>query len=66
VTWVAVAAALASAPAAPPPLPWAGGRIVTTDTLHVGLRPAAFVDNEDRGALEWGAGATVQVTVRAL
>lgn len=58
-TWIAVSLALASSPATSPASPW---RIVATSSVHVGLRPAAFVDNEDRGRLEGGAGASVQVT----
>ena len=42
--------------------PWAGGRVYTSRTVHVGIRPAAYVDNEARGGLEGGAGATVQVS----
>lgn len=42
------------------------GRIVNTDYVHVGVRPAAFVDPEgDNGKLEWGYGVTMQVTVSA-
>lgn len=58
-TWIAVSLALASSPATSPAAPW---RLVTTPAVHVGLRPAAFVDNEDAGRLEGGAGVTVQVT----
>lgn len=42
------------------------GRIVNTDYVHVGVRPAAFADPEgDGGKLEWGCGVTMQVTVSA-
>ena len=41
---------------------WAStGRLVDTPALHVGLRPAVELDPE--GGLNWGAGATLQVTV---
>jgi hypothetical protein len=36
--------------------------VYTSDVLHVGVRPALFVDNEAEGQLEVGAGATLQVT----
>ncbi len=58
-TWLAVSLALASSPATSPAAPW---RLLATPAVHVGLRPAAFVDNEDGGRLEGGAGASVQVT----
>ena len=48
-------------------LPWAGGRVITTAHVHVGVRPAAFVDNEGaHSAREYGAGGTVQITVNWL
>jgi hypothetical protein len=63
-TWLALAALLQPVPAPAPS--WYGGRLLTTPALHLGLRPAGYVDDEgDRGALEWGVGLTVQVTVRA-
>lgn len=67
-TWLALAALLGQADPGPPvALPWAGGRVLTTRAVHLGIRPAAFVDDEgDRQALEWGAGVTVQMTVPAL
>ena len=43
-----------------------GGRLVTTDSLHIGARGALYVDNEADGALELGIGATVQVTCNCL
>ena len=43
---------------------WFGGRIYTGDDVHLGLRPAFFVDNEAQGRLEVGAGFTLQVTFR--
>jgi hypothetical protein len=43
------------------------GRVVNTDYVHVGVRPAAFVDPEgDNGKLEWGVGVTAQLTVWVL
>jgi hypothetical protein len=72
VTALAFALALASqqplGPFAPSPSSgwaptWWGGRILTTDTIHLGVRPAAFVDNGSQdGRLEVGVGVTVQVT----
>lgn len=41
--------------------PWLGGRILTTETVHVGVRPAAFVDGTPPH-LELGAGVTLQVS----
>ena len=37
-------------------------RLVNLPSMHVGLRPAVFVDNEAGGGIEWGGGATLQVT----
>jgi hypothetical protein len=39
-------------------------RIYSSENLHVGARPAAFIDNEANGGLEIGAGFTVQITAR--
>ncbi len=38
---------------------WYGGRLLTTATLHVGVRPAAYVTSEGP---EVAAGVTVQVS----
>lgn len=57
-----LAAALALPSDRPPPAAPAPWRIVDTPALHVGLRPALTLDNEDNGRLEGGAGATLQVT----
>lgn len=68
------ALALALALAASQPLgSWApspattgwNGRIVDAPSLHVGLRPAAFVDDggQPPHRLEVGAGVTLQVTL---
>jgi hypothetical protein len=64
-TALAFALALASSQGPPQPPTWASAwRLVATPTVHVGLRPAAFVDNEGRGGrVELGLGATLQVTV---
>lgn len=64
--WLIAIAIGIGAPHLPPPEPptWAGGRVLTTPTLHVGVRPQAFVDNEDDGRPEWGLGITVQVSVQ--
>ena len=43
---------------------WFGGRIFTSDTLHVGVRPAAVVEKAD--GLEVGVGVTLQVTTDVL
>jgi hypothetical protein len=64
-TALTLALALATATPAPPvPVPsWYGGRVLITPTLHIGARPAIFVDNEGtRGRLEVGAGATIQIS----
>ena len=59
--------ALSAQPIGPVVLPWAGGRVITTAHVHVGVRPAAFVDNEGaHSAREYGAGGTVQITVNWL
>jgi hypothetical protein len=44
--------------------PWGlVGRVYTTPALHVGIRPALYLDNEgERGGLEIGVGMTVQVS----
>ena len=65
-TALALALALAAqAPATATPSTWwtSGGRLVTTPTLHVGVRGHCFIDNEgDGGRLEVGVGATVQIS----
>lgn len=45
-------------------LPWGpAGRIVTTPTLHIGVRPAVYFDNEGPdGSIEKAMGVTVQIT----
>jgi hypothetical protein len=46
---------------------WATGRIVDGRDLHVGVRPAAFVDPEGAGgSIEYGVGITIQVSIVAL
>jgi hypothetical protein len=58
-TWLALSLALSSsAPAAPSPPVW---RLVSTDSVHVGARPALHVSPEE-GAI----GVTIQVSVHAL
>jgi hypothetical protein len=49
--------------ASPPPMPWYGtaGRILTTPTLHLGIRPAVHVDRN-----EFAAGLTLQITTHVL
>ena len=39
-------------------------RLVDRPEVHVGLRPALYLDNEAGGHLELGIGFTVQVTGR--
>ena len=60
---LAIAASTAPAGASLPVQAWSG-RIIDSEAIHVGLRPAAFLDNEDHGRLEVGLGATIQVTAR--
>ena len=63
-TWLALSYALASqAPTAPASLSWPGaaGRLYTSPTLHVGVRPAADLSTDD-----WAIAVTVQVTTPAL
>lgn len=57
-TWLALAIALGAAPPPPAPAPW---RVVATEDVHVGVRPAALVSTD-----ELGIGVTVQVTARVL
>lgn len=57
-SWFALALALGASPPAPPPTPL---RVVQTPFIHVGVRPAAIVSSEERGA-----GVTVQVTLPVL
>jgi hypothetical protein len=66
--WLALAFAMQREPEhAPAPSGWVNtGRIVDEPALHVGLRPAAFADPEGDRGLEWGLGATLQVTVASL
>ena len=61
-TALALAAALATLPLASAPQGPAPWRLVSRPGLHVGARPAFFLDNEANGALEWGLGASLQVT----
>lgn len=48
-------------PATPPPWYGTAGRIITTPTLHVGVRPAFFANHD-----EIAIGATVQITAKEL
>jgi|HubBroStandDraft_2_1064218.scaffolds.fasta_scaffold00590_19 hypothetical protein len=44
-----------------------GGRVYTSRAIHVGVRPAAYLDNEgSRARLERAAGVTVQITAAVL
>lgn len=68
-TALALSLALQAAQGTPAGPPWASApwRLVTTPWVHVGARPALYVDNEgERGRAELGAGATLQVTLRAV
>jgi hypothetical protein len=59
--WLAFYVALSLDPTGQPmPTLRPAGRLITTSTLHVGVRPAAFYDDE--AANDWGVGLTVQVT----
>ena len=55
--WLAVSLAVLTSPPPSPP-PW---RLLSTPSLHVGVRPAVDVSAEG-----WGAGATLQITARVL
>ncbi len=44
------------------PPSWYGGRVLTTESVHLGIRPAGIIDNE--GGTDWGIAVTLQVTVR--
>lgn len=58
-TWLALSLWLAAHHPAPPDPPvW---RLVDRPDLHVGVRPAAILSSEERGA-----GVTVQVTLPVL
>ena len=60
---LAIALGLGAPPSSPPLPSWWGGRVITTTGLHLGVRPALYVDDEARGgALEIGVGITVQLT----
>jgi hypothetical protein len=48
-------------PAQSPPWYGTAGRIITTPTLHVGIRPAFFLDPD-----EISIGLTVQITAKEL
>jgi hypothetical protein len=65
-TWIALAYALQHADAQQTPASgwWASGRIVDERAVHLGIRPACELDPE--GALNWGVGVTVQLTVNVL
>ena len=64
-TAIALALALAAQQPGPPTPSWFNAwRLVNRPDLHIGLRPAAFIDNETSdGSWEVGAGATLQVTL---
>ena len=49
----------ASTPAPAPP--WYGGRLISTRALHLGIRPAIYVDRD-----ETAVGFTVQLSCNAL
>jgi hypothetical protein len=55
---LSLALALQGNTPAPPP-PWYGGRLLTTQDVHLGLRPAAYVD-----AYEIAIGVTLQLSTR--
>ena len=61
-TWFALSVALSQEPSRPPQQgPWlTGGSVYRGARYHLGVRPAATLDNE-RG-LNWGAGLIVQVS----
>lgn len=46
---------------AAPVLPWAGGRVYTSERVHAGLRPALLATNDGP---ERGIGLTAQITWR--
>lgn len=61
-TWLAIALALSAHDVGPPPptRPW---RLIDAPDVHVGVRPAAFVDDEGSGGRrEAGMGLTVQIS----
>lgn len=62
--WLALAYALQHADAQPArsQTSWTATGRVVDGPVHVGLRPALFVDPEGAQGLEWGIGATLQVT----
>lgn len=63
-TALGLAIALGLAPQGPQPPSWyKPWRIIETDAVHVGVRPAAYADTSTQdGSWEVGAGVTVQVT----
>jgi len=63
VSWVALSAALA-VQGGQSPEPW---RVISTPSVHLGVRPAAFLDDEGEGqSLEWGVGITAQLSTEVL
>jgi hypothetical protein len=54
---IALLLALQSLPPAPLPPPSPAGRIYTSSTLHIGVRPAVYVD-----PWETATGVTVQIS----
>ena len=72
-SWLALAYALATSHAEPTSSPtpswttWTSTGRLVDGQVHVGLRPAFFCDPEgDNGSVEYGVGATLQVTADLL
>lgn len=62
-TALAFALSLGLAPGPQSPPWYHAWRLIERPELHVGARPAAFIDNEgEHGRRELGAGVTVQVS----
>lgn len=60
-SWLVVTCMLAQQPAPSPSGAW---RVIDRPDVHLGVRPAAFLDNEGSPTpLEWGVGVTVQLTI---
>jgi len=65
VTSLALALALAASDPQPPPPPaWWGGRVLTTADVHLGVRPAAYLDAVDGHVGEAAIGCTVRLALR--